>query len=274
MDQDRLARKFQQIDKEGRTGLILFLTAGSPDLDSTLKLVPALVDAGADCIELGFPFSDPLADGLTIQASSFQALNNGVTLAGCLELVEQIRDQVPDTPIILFGYYNPVLQYGISKFAQEAHRVGADGVIVADLPPEETGPLAKECSPLGIHVIPLLAPTSTDARIESACRTASGFVYCLTLTGVTGVRDDLPPGVFDLLKRVRKHTQLPLAVGFGISRREHIESISGAAQAAAVGSALVKLIMESSQDQLVNNAQEYVRELSGHGSTSKGEALR
>ena len=263
MSGDRIAQKFKQLDGEGRTGLILFLTAGCPDLEATLELVPALAEAGADCIELGVPFSDPLADGTTIQASSFQALGNGVTLDSCISLVARLRDRLPDTPLVLMGYYNPILSYGLQRFGDDAHRAGVDGVIVADLPSDEAGPLLEVCVPRGIHIIPLLAPTSTDQRVERACRVASGFIYCVSLTGVTGAREELPGGVFKLIERVRRHTELPLAVGFGVSRREHVESIGRYAQAAVVGSGLIRVIMDSPREEMVDRARRYVRELSG-----------
>ena len=270
MARDRIAEKFAQIEAEGRTGLVLFLTAGVPDMAATMELVPALVQAGADCIELGVPFSDPLADGPTIQASSFHALRNGVTPDDCIQAVGALRDQVPDTPLVLMGYYNPILSYGLPAFGRDARQAGVDGIIVPDLPAEESGPLLEACMPNGIHVIPLLAPTSTDSRIERACSTASGFVYCVSLAGVTGARDELPPGVFQLLVRVRRHTSLPLAVGFGISRRDHVTAIGGHAQAAVVGSALLKIIMDSARDGLVERAREYVQELSGAVPSLKG----
>ena len=270
MTQDRIAQKFKQIEAEGRTGIVLFLTAGFPDLDATMELVPALVGAGADCIELGFPFSDPLTDGLTIQASTYHALQNGVTLDNCLKVVGKLREQVPETPMVLFGYYNPILSYGLARFGQEAQAAGVDGVIVPDLPSDESAPLMEECAPRGVHIIPLMAPTSTDARIQLACRTASGFIYCVSVTGVTGAREELPPGVFRLLERVRRHTDLPLAVGFGISRREHVESVGTHAQAAVVGSALVNIIADSPREELVDRARQYVQELSGAVPSIKG----
>ena len=263
MADDRVAQKFKQLDGEGKTGLILFLTAGFPDLDTTLQLVPALAQVGADCIELGVPFSDPLADGLTIQASSFHALRNGVTLDRCIGLVKELRDRVPDTPLILMGYYNPILSYGLGRFADDAGRAGVDGVIVPDLPTDQAGPLMDECGPRGIHIIPLLAPTSTDARIEKACQVASGFIYCVSLTGVTGARSELSSPAFHLLERVRRHTDLPLAVGFGISNREHIEAIEGHAQAAVVGSALINTINDSPREHLIDRAQQLVQQLTG-----------
>ena len=274
MAHDRTAQKFKQIEAEGRTGIILFLTAGFPDIKTTLQLVPELVQAGADCIELGVPFSDPLADGLTIQASSYHALQNNVTLDSCIQVVSKLRDRVPDTPLVLFSYYNPILSYGLEPFGRDAGRAGVDGVIVPDLPPDESGPLREQCTSRGIHIIPLLAPTSTDSRIERACKSASGFVYCVSLTGVTGTRKELPQGIFTLLDRVRRHTDLPLAVGFGISRNEHVQSISGHAQAAVVGSALIDVISRSAQGQLVGSARQLVLELRGSTAMSTGGQVR
>ena len=263
MAADRIAERFARLRDEGRTGLILYVTAGFPDVDATLELAPALADAGADLIELGVPFSDPLADGPTVQESSFHALRNGVTLQGCLEMVERLRERDQETPLVLMGYYNPVLRYGLEAFARRAGECGVDGVIVPDLPPEEAGPMLESCRPNGVHLIPLLAPTSTDARIRLACRDAGGFVYCVSLTGTTGARDSLPPGVFDLLDRVRRHTDLPLAVGFGVSRRDHVESIGRAAQAAIVGSALIRVVKESPRNLMVERARRFVLELGG-----------
>ena len=263
MEQGRIARKFKHLRNEGRTGIILYITVGYPDMDATEMLVPALAGAGADLIELGVPFSDPLADGTTIQATSHHALKQGVTLEGCIRLVGRLRDKVPETPLILMGYYNPFLSYGLAGFGLDAGRAGVDGVIVPDLPPDEAAPLLRECNSHSIDVINLLAPTSTDTRIEKACQAASGFIYCVSLTGVTGVRDQLPPGVFGLLERVARYTGLPLAVGFGISRRDHIQSLSGHAHAAVVGSGLMSVIMESAREEVVERAGDYVMELSG-----------
>ncbi len=270
MTQDRIAQKFRELQGKGRTGLILYLTAGYPDLEATRELVPALVEAGADCIELGVPFSDPLADGLTIQYSNFHALQNGVTVDSCLELVRELRSRVPETPLILMGYYNPFLSYGLPRFAEEAQRAGLDGVIVVDLPPEESGPLLEQCGPRGVHVIPLLAPTSTDSRIERASRTASGFIYCVSLTGITGARHEVSPGLFRLLERVRKHTDLPLVAGFGISRNEHLVSIGTGAQAAAVGSALIQVITDAPRRELVDRVRRFVLELRGAALSVRG----
>ena len=269
---DRIKQKFSQIKKEGRTGLILFLTVGYPDIQTTRELIPALVEAGADAIELGVPFSDPLADGATIQASSFHALRQGTSIRDCLKTVEDLRQEVPETPLILMGYYNPIFQFGLTDFCNTAHSVGVDGLIVPDLPIEEAEPLHDQCRPKGIHLVPLLAPTSTEDRIKTICAIASGFIYCLTVTGVTGTRDSLPTDMDQLVNRVRRHTDLPIGVGFGISTREHLEAVGRIADAAIVGSALIRAIQDSSRSQIIERATQFVRELRGTSpglSTSK-----
>ena len=241
----------------------MFLTAGFPDKGATLELVPELVAAGADLVELGVPFSDPLGEGRTIQESSFRALQEGVTLDDCFGMVQKVRGRVPDTPLILMGYYNPIYRYGLSRFAVDAESAGVDGIIVVDLPQFEVGPLMAECAPRGISIIPLLAPTSTDESIQASCADASGFVYCISVTGVTGARERVSGRSFHLLERVRAHTSLPLAVGFGISRREHVEEVGAKADAAVVGSALIQVMLESPRSQLVERAGRLVSELAG-----------
>ena len=259
----RIKNKFQELDREGRIGIILYATVGYPDMDATEELVPALAESGADIIQLGVPFSDPSADGATIQETSHQALLNNVTLDDCIKLTARLRPRMPNTPLLLFGYYNPFLSYGLHEFAKDANQAGLDGVIVPDLPPDEAGPLMNECRAASLDVVHLLAPTSVDSRIQLASDSASGFIYCVSLTGVTGVRDSLPEGVFDLLRRVRSYTSLPLAVGFGISRRDHVEALKGHADAAVVGSGLMRVVMESPRSEMVKRAQEYVRGLAG-----------
>jgi tryptophan synthase alpha chain len=270
MPRDRIKEKFAAIKGEGRGGLIVFLTVGFPDLAATRELVPALVAAGADAVELGVPFSDPIGEGPTIQESTFRALEQGVTLPDCIDLVADLRDQVPETPLILMGYYNPIFSYGLARFAGASQGAGVDGLIVVDLPHGEVGPLAGVCAPLGLHIIPLLAPTSTDASIKASTANAGGFVYCIGLTGVTGAREQVSQRSFDLLARVRPHTQLPLAVGFGISRREHVEEVCRQADAAVVGSVLVGVMLESARSQLVANACALIAELSGRPLPVKG----
>ncbi|MCH8802356.1 MAG: tryptophan synthase subunit alpha [Chloroflexi bacterium] len=254
---------FDAVREQKRPGLIVFLTAGFPDMEATLELVPALVAAGADAVELGVPFSDPLGEGPVIQESSFRALQNGTSLEDCLNAAETLREQIPDTPLILMGYYNPIHTYGLANFAQRCHQAGVDGLIAVDLPGFEAAPLMAECRTRDISMIPLLAPTSTDGSIQDACAGASGFIYCISVTGVTGVRDQVSGRSFELLDRVKAHTSLPLAVGFGISSRAHVEAVGKTAEAAVVGSALIKVMLESPREELVERTSRFVAELAG-----------
>jgi tryptophan synthase alpha chain len=260
---DRIAEKFAHLRDRSRTGLFPYLMAGFPSLEVTEELVPALVEAGADGIEIGVPFSDPLADGATIQAAGFHALQQGVTLADCVNLVQRLRDRIPDTPLMLMGYYNPILSFGLERFCQEARSATVDGLIVPDLPAEEAGPLSEQSNAHGIHVIPLLAPTSTEERIGMVCAAASGFIYCVSVTGVTGARDTLGSQVPELVERVRRHTSLPVSVGFGVSTREHLQEVGKVADAVMVGSALVRIIQDSPRDEIVARASRFVEEMQG-----------
>ncbi len=263
MGKERIERMFATVRERERPGLIVFLTAGFPDMEATLELVPALVAAGADAVELGVPFSDPLAEGPIIQQSSFLALQNGVTTADCLHAAGALRDRIPDAPLILMGYYNPVFSYGVTAFTDECQSVGVDGLITVDLPGAESGPLASECNGRDISLIPLLAPTSTEESIAESCRNASGFVYCVSVTGVTGARSEVSGRGLELLERVRNHTGLPLALGFGISAPEHVAEVGKTADAAVVGSALVRVMLESPRDEVVERASAFVASLAG-----------
>jgi tryptophan synthase alpha chain len=263
MGKERIERMFARVRERERPGLIVFLTAGFPDMEATLELVPALVAAGADAVELGVPFSDPLAEGPTIQQSSFLALKNGVTTADCLDAVEALRERIPETPLILMGYYNPIYSFGVSRYVEECQRVGVDGQIAVDLPGTESGLLAAECESRGISLIPLLAPTSTEESLAESCRNASGFVYCVSVTGVTGARSEVSNRGIELVGKVRAHTDLPLAIGFGISTPEHVEQVGETAEAAVVGSALVRVLLESTRDEVVDRAAAFVAALSG-----------
>ena len=274
MGKERIERMFERVRERERPGLIVFVTAGVPDMETTIELVPALVEAGADAVELGVPFSDPLAEGPTIQRSSFLALQNGVTTADCLRASESLRERIPDAPLILMGYYNPVLAYGVSSFATECQRVGVDGLITVDLPGTESGPLAAECRSREISLIPLLAPTSTEESISESCRNASGFVYCVSVTGVTGARNEVSGRGMDLLQRVRAHTGLPLALGFGISAPEHVAEVGRSADAAVVGSALVRVLLESPRDEVVERASAFVASLAGRTPDGPKRPLR
>ena len=264
MGESRIRRMFDTVREQKRPGLIVFLTAGFPDMEATMELVPALVAAGADAVELGVPFSDPLAEGPVIQDSSFKALQNGTSLEDCLNAAEALRDKVPGTPLILMGYYNPIHTYGLVPFAQRCYQAGVDGLITVDLPGFEADPLTAECQTHDISMIPLLAPTSTDESIEASCTGASGFIYCISVTGVTGTREQVSGRSFELLDRVKTHTTLPLAVGFGISNRGHVEEVGKTADAAVVGSALIRVMLESPREELVERASRFVAELSGN----------
>ena len=263
MGEPRIRRMFDAVREQKRPGLIVFVTAGFPDMEATMELVPALVEAGADAVELGVPFSDPLAEGPVIQESSFQALQNGTSLEDCLKATAALRAKIPDTPLILMGYYNPIYTYGLVPFAERCQQAGVDGLIAVDLPGFEAAPLISECRSRDISVIPLLAPTSTDESIKDACPGASGFVYCISVTGVTGAREQVSGRSFELLDRVKTHTNLPLAVGFGISNRAHVEEVGNTAEAAVVGSALIRVMLESPREEVVERASRFVAELAG-----------
>ncbi|MBL7198911.1 MAG: tryptophan synthase subunit alpha [Anaerolineae bacterium] len=238
----RIAETFEHLRSGGRTALMPYLTIGYPERESALALIPALVTAGADLVELGVPFSDPLADGATIQAASQRALENGMTLALCLEQAAALRARGTVAPFVLMGYYNPILQMGIERFACRAAASGIDGVIVPDLPPEESNSLRTILRASGIDMVFLLAPTSGDERIRYVAERASGFLYLVSLVGVTGARDRLPPDLEAFVARVRAVTDLPLAVGFGISTPAQAARVAGIADGVIVGSALVKAV--------------------------------
>ena len=240
----RISKRFAELRASGELGIVAYISAGDPSLDATLKFVLALAEAGADVIELGIPFSDPLADGPTIQRASERALKAGATLAGVLDLVRRIR-QSSEVPLLLFGYYNPVLQMGLEKFAAAASLAGADGVLVTDLTPEESGDYRRVLAAHHLDTVFLGAPTSTDDRLEKIAACSSGFLYLISRTGVTGEKDALPADLPALLRRARKVTQLPIAVGFGISQPGHVSVLGGLADAAVVGSALVSEIEKS-----------------------------
>jgi tryptophan synthase alpha chain len=235
---NRIARRFRELAKAGELGIVAFVTAGDPTLDATEKIVLAAADGGADIIELGVPFSDPVADGPTIQRASERALRSGTTLAGVLGTVRRIRER-SQVPLILFSYYNPILQMGLPKFAEAAAGAGADGVLATDLTPEEAAEYRTAMHARGLDTIFLAAPTSTDARLALIAGASTGFLYVISRTGVTGERDSLPEDLPALVRRARQFTKLPIAVGFGISLPTHVTALGGIADAAVVGSALV-----------------------------------
>jgi len=237
----RIAKRFAALRESGELGIVAYITAGDPSLDATQKFVLALAEAGADVIELGIPFSDPLADGPTIQRASERALKSGTTLAQIIALVREIR-KTSEVPIVLFSYYNPILQMGLEKFTAAAANAGADGVLITDLTPEESDDYRRILGAHNLDTIYLGAPTSTDDRLAKIAEVSSGFLYLISRTGVTGAKDALPDDLPTLLRRARKVTQLPIAVGFGISLPGHVSVLGGLADAAVVGSALVSEI--------------------------------
>jgi tryptophan synthase alpha chain len=237
----RISQRFAELRASGELGIIAYITAGDPSLDATHKFVLALAEAGADVIELGIPFSDPLADGPTIQRASERALKAGTTLAGVLDLVGRIR-QSSQVPLVLFGYYNPFFQMGEEKFAAAASSAGADGVLVTDLTPEESVDYRRILAAHHLDTVFLGAPTSTDERLSTIAAVTSGFLYLISRTGVTGAKDSLPDELPALLRRARAITTIPIAVGFGISLPGHVSLLGGLADAAVIGSALVSEI--------------------------------
>ena len=234
----RIERKFRALADAGELGLIAYITAGDPSLEASAKIVLAAAEAGADIVELGVPFSDPVADGPVIQRASERALRGGTTLAGVLELIRHLRTRT-DVPLVLFSYFNPLLQMGLERFAEAAASAGADGVLATDLTPEEANEYRAALQGRGLDTIFLAAPTSTDERIARIAEATTGFLYLVSRTGVTGTREALPEGLPALARRVRKFTTLPIAVGFGISAPTHVSVLGGIADAAVVGSALM-----------------------------------
>lgn len=241
---DRIADRFATLAGEGRAGLVTFLTAGDPDAGTSAEILAGLPQAGADVIELGMPFSDPMADGPAIQASSQRALRAGQTMGGTLEQVRRFRSGDDTTPVVLMGYYNPIYAYGNARFLADAKDAGVDGLIVVDLPPEEDGELCLPARDAGLHFIRLATPTTDAARMEKVLSNTSGFIYYVSITGITGTRAADPTAVADHLARLRAKTDLPFAVGFGIKAPAQAAEIARIADAVVVGSALVERIRE------------------------------
>ncbi len=257
----RITRRFDELRRAGEMGLVAYITAGDPTLEATERIVVSLVEAGADVIELGVPFSDPLADGPTIQRASERALRGGTTLAGALGLVKKLRQRT-DVPLVLFSYFNPVLQMGVEAFAGAAAAAGADGVLLTDLTPEEADEYRQAIAARGLDTIFLAAPTTTDERLARIADASSGFLYLISRTGVTGARDVLPEDLPALIRRARAKTRLPIAVGFGISLPGHVSILGGLADAAVVGSALVEEIERAaSVDAAARAVAERIRSL-------------
>ena len=258
---NRIDRAFERAREQKRAALIAFITCGDPDLDTTVELIPAIEAAGADIIEIGIPHSDPIGEGPTIQASSQRALKRGVTTARILQAVRRARAR-SDVPLVLMGYLNNVLAYGPDKFASDAAASGADGLILADIPYEATEALDAACEAKGVHRVLLVTPTTTPERSLCIARRSRGFVYCVSVTGVTGARRELPVGLEHAVARLRRQTSTPIALGFGISTPEQAATVARFADGVIVGSALVERIGAApSPREAVERAAEFVAEL-------------
>ena len=255
----RLAATFEGLRAQSRLGVSMFVTIGYPNLDDTPAIVEGLVAAGTDFIELGVPFSDPLAEGRSVQRSSQRALRNGVSVKFCIETVRRCRQKV-DVPLVLMGYINPILAYGLERFCDDAAAAGADGLIVADLSMEEASTIHAACRAAGLDLILFIAPTSTEERRKTVAQLATGFIYCISVTGVTGSRETVADEVDGMLQGIRALTDTPLALGFGISRPEHLEQLKGKVDAAIVGSALIDAITEEDP---AGSAAAFVRTIRG-----------
>ncbi len=254
-----LAATFERLERERRTGLVTYVTAGDPDLPRSADILRALDRAGADVLEVGIPFSDPLADGPVIQRASERALAAGATLARVLDMIGTVRPEVR-APIVVFSYANPLLRMGLDAFVARASAVGVNGVLVLDLPVEEAGGLRGALRGAGIDTIFLLSPTSPEPRIRRAAALGSGFLYAISRLGVTGARDTVADGAQAIVERIRAVTSLPIALGFGISTPEHVREVGAWADAAVVGSALVKVIADAQADpRLADRVEEFVR---------------
>jgi tryptophan synthase alpha chain len=244
-DSGRILRRFETLARENRAGLVAFVTAGDPDAQTSAKILEGLPEAGADLIELGMPFTDPMADGPAIQASSLRALKAGATLKKTLAMVRGLRAKDADTPVILMGYYNPIYIYGVDRFLADAKAAGVDGLIIVDLPPEEDEELCLPALKAGINFIRLATPTTDAKRLTHVLRNTTGFIYYVSITGITGTRSASAATVDAAVARLKAHTELPVAVGFGIRTPEQAAEVARVADAAVVGSALVGCVAEN-----------------------------
>ena len=264
----KITHAFEQARQEKRGVLIPYFMCGYPTAEQSINVILAAAQGGADIIELGMPFSDPLADGATIQHAGHVALERGMTIKGCMSIARQVATQSDDA-LILMGYYNPILAYGIERFCVDAKASGVSGIIVPDLPPEEADPLEAAAHQQGIALIFLVPPTTPDERIqnivERTTKSPGSFIYCVSLSGVTGSRAELPTHLQSFITRVRNHTRgtgIPLAVGFGLSKPEHIATVTKYAEGAVVGSALVNLIDQYAEQEQTEAVREYIQSLS------------
>lgn len=265
----KIQRTFEKAQEEGRSVLIPYFMCGYPDAEQSIEIVLAAAAGGADIIELGVPFSDPLADGATVQHAGQVALERGMTISGCMDVAAQVAAH-SDVPLLFMGYYNPILAFGIERYCQKAAESGVSGLIIPDLPHEEAGPLQTAAQAHGLALIFLVPPTAPDERIANIAKMAAqghkGFIYCVSLSGVTGSRDTLPPHLEQFVQRVRGYTKkydLPIAIGFGLSTPAHVAAVTRFADGAVVGSALVNLIDRYPKDEQVEAVKKYIESLRG-----------
>lgn len=256
-----LQQSFERARTQGRAAVVPYMTAGHPDLEATYELIVELATSGVVAIEVGVPFSDPMADGPVIQRACERALEKGVTLKSVLETVKRATATAPEANVVLFSYLNPLLQYGLDRLAVDARNAGVAGVLVTDLPSEIAAPFATVLGENGIDLISLVAPTTTDARLAEIAAHSSGFIYAVSRTGVTGTQQRISDDAFAIVDRVRRVTSLPVALGFGISNSEQVHTATQHADAAVVGSALVQLIESTDRQQLIPAVRNFMSEL-------------
>jgi len=261
----RISDTFARLKAEGRTALMPYHTAGFPTLPMSKNIIRALVEAGADMVEIGVPFSDPIADGTAVQGTSQIALENGTRLPHCIQLVRELRAEGLTAPFLLMGYYNPILKYGVERYVADAADAGVDGFIVPDLPIEESDHLRTASREHGRDLIFMAAPTTTEERLRKIGELGSGFVYCVSVTGVTGAREKMSDTLGEYIGRIRSRTDLPLAIGFGISKPEHVQQVGAIADGAIVGAALINAQNEVPDEEKPARAAAFVRYLRGEG---------
>lgn len=245
----RIATRFEELKAEGRAGLGVFITAGDPDLETSLEILLNLPAQHVDFVELGMPFSDPMADGPSIQASSLRALKAGIKLGDVLDMAKTFRDHHPDVPLILMGYFNPIYIYGVDRFIADALKAGVDGMIMVDLPPEEDGEFCLQARKAGLDFIRLITPTTDDERLPKVLENSGGFIYYVSITGITGTSSAKADSIKQAVGRLRKASDLPIVVGFGIRTKDQVQSVGGLADGVVVGSAIVDALASSLDDQ-------------------------
>lgn len=258
-----ISEKFKELEKKDEKALITYVAGGDPNYNSSKKIIKALISGGADIIEIGIPFSDPMADGPVIQAAAERALKNNFSLKDALRLVNELREEDIKNPLLFMSYYNPIYNYGIEKFVKDAKKMGLNGVIIPDLPPEESDEFYVIAKEYDLNLIMFLAPTMTEERLDKVISRANGFIYFVSVAGITGARKNVNEDLEDLIKKVKEKTKIPIGIGFGISSEEHVKEISKFADASIVGSAIVRKIEENLQDEekMLKDIEEFVREL-------------